>query len=391
MRVLHVIPSVAPRYGGPSRAVFEMCRALRAEGCETLVVTTDADGDDRLDVPCGEQVDYEGVPTLFFPRQASEAFKYSRPLARWLRKNVNAFDAVHIHAVFSHACVAAARACRASGVPYVVRPLGTLDPWSMRQKPLRKRLMWLAAAGRMMRGAAAIHYTAREEQKLAEESLVLSAGIVIPLGVEVFNSRNGKGESSAPESPSVRPRYVLSLSRIHPKKNLEMLIQVFSRLSSEERFGGWRLVIAGDGDSDYVGSLKALARTSGIEERVSFPGWLEGEAKRTTLENAGVLVLASHQENFGICAVEALASGVPVLVSEGVNIAPDIREAVAGWVTTLDADGLKGALSAALADEAERRRRGAAGRQFALSRFAWPAIARQTIDLYQALGASRRA
>ena len=128
LKILHVIPSVAPRYGGPSQAIFTICRALQAEGIEVLIATTNADGDGELPVALGEQIVYQDTPTIFFSRQWSEALKYSRPLALWLERNVNNFDLAHIHAVFSHACVAAARACRKNAAPYVVRPLGTLDP-----------------------------------------------------------------------------------------------------------------------------------------------------------------------------------------------------------------------------------------------------------------------
>src|SRR5216683_7337951 len=128
MRVLHVIPSVAPRYGGPSNAVLAMCRALGRKGVDVLIATTDADGEGRLPVEHGRVTSYGGTPAIFFPRQWSEAFKYSHPLAHWLDQHVADFDAVHVHAVFSHACLAAGQACRRAGVPYVVRPLGTLDP-----------------------------------------------------------------------------------------------------------------------------------------------------------------------------------------------------------------------------------------------------------------------
>ncbi|HYG79851.1 MAG TPA: glycosyltransferase, partial [Pyrinomonadaceae bacterium] len=166
MKVLHVIPAVAARYGGPSLAVFEMCRALGERGAEVLIATTDADGSGRLAVETGTPLMFEGVETVFFARRLSERFGYSRTLARWLKLNAGGFDVAHIHAVFSHPCVAAARACRLNRVPYVVRPLGSLDPWSMRQKPWRKRLLWHAAARRMLRGAAAVHYTTLEERRL---------------------------------------------------------------------------------------------------------------------------------------------------------------------------------------------------------------------------------
>jgi glycosyltransferase involved in cell wall biosynthesis len=128
MRVLHVIPAVAPRYGGTSRAIVEMCHALQERGIEPLIVSTDADGAGRLPVELAHSLVYKRVPVVFFSRQWSEAFKYSHPLARWVGGHVREFDVVHIHAVFSHACLAAAKACRRYNVPYVVSPHGTLDP-----------------------------------------------------------------------------------------------------------------------------------------------------------------------------------------------------------------------------------------------------------------------
>src|SRR5204863_3981132 len=110
--------------------------------------TTDADGASRLPVQLGVPIEWGGSRVIFFRRQVSEAFKYSRPLAVLVGEHVADFEAAPIHAVFSHACLAAAAACRRHRVPYVVRPLGTLDPWSLRQKPLRKRLLWRAGVHR---------------------------------------------------------------------------------------------------------------------------------------------------------------------------------------------------------------------------------------------------
>jgi glycosyltransferase involved in cell wall biosynthesis len=169
--VLHVIPAVAPRYGGPSAAIIGMCHALRELDMSTLVATTDADGDGRLDVADGEVQDYEGIPMVFFPRQASEAYKWSAPLAVWLRQHVRDFDVVHIHAVFSHSSVASARACLNHQVPYVLRPLGTLDPWSLNRHRWRKQVLIRFGAGRLLAGASAMHYTTDVERRLAERGM----------------------------------------------------------------------------------------------------------------------------------------------------------------------------------------------------------------------------
>jgi glycosyltransferase involved in cell wall biosynthesis len=390
LKVLHVIPAVAPRYGGPSRAVFDMCRPLPERGARVLIATTDADGGGCLPVELGREVEYNGIPTIFFSRQFSEAFKYSAPMARWLSRNVAAFDVVHIHAVFSHACLAAARACRRRGVPYIVRPLGTLDPWGMRQKPLRKRLFMRLGVDAMLRGAAAIQYTAAGEKVAVEGALGYGKGVVIPLGIEGASAAAGPltgGGEGPPGVPAEGP-YILFLSRLHHKKGLELLLEAFVPLALTGELSGWRLVVAGDGDPSYVAGLKQKARALGGEDQVSFVGWLDGKAKARALDGASLLALPSYQENFGICLVEAMARGVPLVISPQVNLAPDVEEGGAGWVAGLDVDSLRAALRESMLDGEERRRRGGAGRKLA-ERFSPAETSRQLLDLYREIMAAR--
>ena len=384
MKVLHVIPAVAPRYGGPSRALVEMAAALLAEGVAVLVATTDADGDGRLPAPIGEMTAYRGIPARFFRRQWSEAFKYSRPLARWLAGHVGDFDVVHVHAVFSHSSLAAAGACRRRGVPYVVRPLGSLAPWSLRQRRWLKRLLWHVGVKQMLRGAAAVHYTAEGERREAEGRLGLDNGVVIPLGIDE-GALDGGG-SIGDDAPSVGGApYVLALSRLHPKKNLKSLVRAFLEATGENGLRPWRLVIAGDGAPAYVDELKRAAREEGGDGRVVFTGWLEGEAKAAALKEAALLAMPSHQENFGLSAVEAMACGVPVVVSDRVNLAPEIEAAGAGWVVSLSDGALRQALDAALRDPEERAGRGDAGRRLVTERFTWPVVAGRLVDLYRSI------
>lgn len=390
LRVLHVIPAVAPRYGGPSRAIFEMCRPLAGRGASVVVATTDADGGGRLPVELGREVDYNGVPTIFFRRQFSEAYKFSAPLARWLRRNISAFDVVHIHAVFSHACIAAAKACRRGGVPYVVRPLGTLDPWGMRQKPLRKRLFMRLGVDSMLRGAAAIQYTAVGEKAAVEGTLGYGGGVVIPLGIggaPPAADDSAAGAESEPRAIAEGP-YVLFLSRLHHKKGLELLLDAFVPLARLQELSAWRLVVAGDGEPSYVAGLRRKAQELGGEGCVSFVGWLDGDAKARALAGAALLALPSYQENFGICLVEAMARGVPLVVSPHVNLAPDVEEGGAGWVAGLDADSLRAALRESMLDGEERRRRGGAARKLA-ERFSPPETTRQLLDLYREITGRR--
>ena len=232
MKVLHVIPSVSEKAGGPSQAIFPMCRALREQGIDVLLATTDEGIDSKE--PGAEQF-LKDVPTIFFPAQIGGSFKYSRPFSGWLANNVSQFDVVHIHAVFNHACIAAASACRKNNVPYIVRPLGTLDPWSMKQKSFRKKVFWQAGIKKMLTEAAAIHYTTDAEQNAVESSLGMSHGFVVPLGVEVALMDRKLAQAKLTEYfPELAGHpFVLVLSRLHPKKGLEVLQDAFLSLMQQ--------------------------------------------------------------------------------------------------------------------------------------------------------------
>jgi glycosyltransferase involved in cell wall biosynthesis len=354
-----------------------MCRALQQHGVDVLLVTTTA-GMDLAETTNGDVCDYKGVPAKFFPSQLGESFKYSRPLATWLNANIHEFGLAHIHAVFNHSSIAAAHVCRKAGVPYVVRPLGTLEPWSMTQKSVRKRVFWQVAGKAMLRRAAAVHYTTDAEKLSTENLLGLNHGKVIGLGVEINSGL--ANEKLAQHFPALAHEpYALVMSRLHPKKGLDVLIDAFLLLLRREKFGHWRLVIAGDGPADHVLKLKEMA--SSHSERIMFTGWLDGEKKDAVLTGASLLVLPSRQENFGMCVMEALSRSVPVLVSPHVNLAEEIVLANAGWIATVDKDALVTRLAEALGNEEERAVRGRAGKQLSM-KYSWESAAKNLKDLY---------
>ena len=410
MKVLHVIPSVSEKSGGPAQAIFPMCRALIARGHEVCIATT-RDGLSRVNGNGSGPQLYNGTSIHFFPVQWGDGFKYSRPMKTWLDENVRSFDVVHIHAVFNHSSIAAARACRKHLVPYVVRPLGTLDPWSLKQKSVRKSLFWNLAAKRMMADAATIHYTAQAEFDRVKDSLGLTHGSVVPLGLGSSDSVPGHqasspahvepyqlidqglmqrvgtlphGQAGTPAVPARRDPYILFLSRLHPKKGLDVLIKAFVAVHKNQEFSEWRLVIAGDGERAFVNSLKQLVSSNSADGIVSFIGWVSGDDKRDVLRKASLVVLPSRQENFGLCVLEALAEGVPVVVSSDVNLANDIADAGAGWISAIDVVSLQKTISEAMADEEQRLSRGLAGRVFSKN-FSWESIAEKLEKMYRAI------
>ena len=383
MRVLHVIPAVAPRYGGPSQAVIEMCLALQRAGVDVELCATDADGNGRLDIEIDKPTLYRGVRAHFFRRDWSEAFKFSRSMDRWLDGNVAGYDIVHIHAVFSHATQAAARACRRHRVPYIVRPLGTLEPWSMQQKRPRKLMAWHFFFRRILHEASAVHYTTEQERELTERSLKLDGGIVIPNGVdEELLEVQASGKFREQHGIPADAPFILTLSRLHPKKGIDLLLNVFIDLKAQGKLAEWHLVIAGDGETDYVEGLRRIARGSVPESAIHWVGWLEDTGKFEALAEADLFVLSSFQENFGIGAVESMACGSPVLLSRQVGLASDVRKSGAGWVINLDAVGLRDGLARATGNPTELATRGLAARELVREHFTWPRIAGEWTVVY---------
>ena len=366
-----------------------MCRALRDNGVDVLLATTDADLN-GLPAPKLQTItSHQDVPVIFFKKQLGNSFKYSRPFAQWLQQHVSDFDVIHIHAVFNHACIAAARAARNQGIPYVIRPLGTLTPWALGQKSLRKKVFWHGGIENMMRNAAAIHYTSQSEQHAVEESLGLNHGCVVPLGIDLpsTQSTDSADDSFCRLVALENQPYVLVLSRLLPTKGIDILLEAFLSLV-RNGLSNWRLVLAGNGPPEYVASLKEAVTKQNATERVLFPGWLSGDLKMSALQRASLLALPSYHESFGLCIMEALACGVPVLISPQVNLAPEIEAAGAGWIAAVSKNSVEQALLDALSSREELVRRGSAGREYA-AKFQWPRISKQLVELYGAVSGGK--
>lgn len=392
MKVLHVIPAIAPRYGGPSYAIGALAKSLLDRGVDVVIATTDADGPGRLAVPLGELTRWHQIPIRYFPRQCSEAFKYSRPLARWLRKHVHDFDLVHIHAVFSHSSVAAYKACVEQKVPYIVRPLGTLDPSTIRHKATRKWLFSIAWGRSMLSRAAGIHYSTGRERELVEGSLGLSRGFVVPIGIDVNSGATSNRELLARDlagSERSHP-YIIYVGRLDAIKNLEFLIDVFDQVTKERRFCDWRLLIAGDGSQDYVGRLRTYANDAAARERICFVGWLNEAARSDALARAQLFASFSSHESFGRSVAEAMSMGVPVVISEDVFVADEVRRFEAGWVASGSRDEFARILRRAISDHCERRRRGAEARRLASERLDVTRSAERMMARYEAITHANR-
>ena len=383
MKVLHVIPSIAPCRGGPSEAVLAMTRALHAQGVEADIVTTNDNGSSLLPVETGSMLNHEGNPVCFLPRwspgvAALREFQYAADFTPWLKAALPNYDGLHVHAVFSYLSTRAMMIARATGVPYMVRPLGQLDAWSLEQKALKKRLYYALIEKHNLRGAAVIHCTSAMESLHVHALLPQSRTEVIPHGVEplpeVLDAPSRLRQQMA--LPMDEP-LILFLSRWHPKKNIPLLLAALSGMTSQR----WTLVLAGSGDADYTAKVRLMIRQHGLGNRVRCPGHVQGEDKALLLQGTDVFVLPSSSENFGIAVAEALICGLPAVVTSGVDLAPAVTALHGGRVCDATADSLRSALQQVLHDPGNRPALGAAARR----RFAWDAPAAKISALYAEL------
>ncbi len=381
MRVLHVIPSIAPSRGGPSEAVLAMTRALRAEGVEADIVTTnDNGGPGLLQVPTGSMEDYAGTRVCLLPRwspriAALREFQYAADFAPWLRAVLPTYDGLHVHAVFSYLSTRAMMTARSLGVPYIVRPLGQLDAWSLGQKKLKKLLYYALIEKHNLQHAAAIHCTSETESKHVHKLLPKARTEVIPHGIEPL--------PEIPDAPArlrqqlalpADERVILFLSRWHPKKNIPLLLQSLSGMISER----WTLVLAGSSENEYATHIHQLIREYGLEGRVRCPGHVQGDEKALLLQGADVFVLPSVSENFGVAVAEALTCGLPAVVTLGVDLAPIVRDLQGGVVCEANPVSLRGALKQDLCGNYNRLRL----KEMAIKLFAWGSSAQKISSLY---------
>jgi glycosyltransferase involved in cell wall biosynthesis len=382
VRVLHVIPSVTPKNGGPSEAIVRICTALAREGVETHVLTSDYDGPSERVTPQARAAISARIGEITFKRVWFDAYTIAPGMIPWLLVHVRRYDVVHIHAVFSFASTVAALISRLLRVPYVVRPLGTLAAYGLQtRRSLAKRISLTLIERPMLRRAAAVHCTSEAERREVLAVCPQARASVIPLSVvsreNEHKSELRVGTDESRESILV----VLYLSRLSPKKNVNLLLEAFSITNNV--IHNIKLILSGDGEKSYVDSLKNYAAELGIAEKVTWTGHIAGAEKAAAFAAANVFVLPSSSENFGVAVAEALAAGVPCVLTPGVAIASRVAEAGAGVVADLNAVSIAGAIEYYLASREIRERASKAASALAASDYSDEAMSEALVQMYR--------
>jgi len=382
MRVLHVIPSLSPKRGGPTEVALNLVRSLQEFNIDAEIVTTNDDEDGLLDVPLFRRVQYQGVPVWFFPRMARlKAFMPSLSLTQWLARHVREYDILDHHYLFCYVPTVSAWIARWQNVPYTVRTMGQLTPWALSQSRLKKQVYSTLFERPNLNRAAAIHCTSAGEAEDVEQFGVTSPKLVLPLGVNL-------PEPIPDASLKLRQRYgiasntpiVVFLSRLHYKKRPELLIDALAALTQ----GNYsvHLLIAGSGEAEYVTALQEQATRLGVQVHVTFAGFVSGYDKHLLLQGSDVFALPSYSENFGIAVAEAMAAQLPVIITPGVQIAPEIENAKAGLIIEGKQQHLTEAIAQLLQTPQDRQQLGKNALQLVRQHYSWRAIAQQLAEAY---------
>lgn len=381
MRITHTVPSLALSDGGPPRSVSQLCGQLVQLPLPVSIVTEERD-EELVPVDTNlEVLNYDAGGGSFLGRLKPTGFRTTISESH----ASHAISLIHQHGVWLRSSHAAIAFATQHSVPIVLAPRGMLEPWAMNHSKWKKKLAWALYQQRDLSRVTAFHATAHSEAESIRRLGFKQPIAVIPNGVQLPEVAGGRwdmvdGESDLRSSNSDLPRQrtAFFLSRINPKKGLPMLLDAWKKLSPE----GWRLVIAGNDDSQHLPEVKAKIAALGLREQVKLVGPLFGAAKELAYREADLFVLPSYSENFGIVVAEALGYGLPVLTTTGCPW-QELIEGDCGWWVDPTPAGIENGLQVALSRSSEQLdAMGQRGRALVERNYQWPGIAQRMHSFY---------
>jgi glycosyltransferase involved in cell wall biosynthesis len=377
MRVLHVTPYFAPAYyyGGPPSSILGLCQGLQEHGVDVEVLTTSANGRDRLPPEVVDRNEFEGVPVHYLNWAFPRRFFGASHLHDSLRRALTRANLIHLHGLWNVPVWMASLACRHYGQPFVVSPRGMLDPGSLAFRRWRKKLSFQAIERHYLKRAQFLHATSEQEESNLEG---------LELGRPVVRIPNGVSLPDNPRRVDVRARFglreedvlVLYLGRLHPTKRLDLLVSSMERVTARHSLAN--LLLAGR--EDGVSPQRVV--NFGKSGRVRWIGEVDTDTKWSLLAEAAMLVLCSDSESFGMCVVEAMAAGTPVVVTKTVPWAAVAARGCGLWVEQT-IEGLVYGIEHLLDHPEEAQFMGQRGKQLVQEKYSWRGVAREMTEAYQ--------
>jgi len=385
-RILHVIQTLSPKAGGPPAVAARLAAAQAALG-NTVTILSYLTPEERslVEIATSKVPGMTKVQLEFVPKGGRFENFFATQARRRLRQLLPQTDVIHIHNAWDPILFHAARMARNRKfqIPYVVRPAGALDVWSLQQKRWKKKLAMLLGYRKMYDRAAYLHVLNKDERRLIADNLSLCSPLrVIPNGVflEEISPLPEPGTFTA-KHPVLQGRpFILFLSRLHYKKGLDYLGASFAQVA--QRNQDVHLVVVGPDDGAKASFLQQI-EAAGLQNRVHVIPGLYGPDKLAALRDATCFCLPSRQEGFSVAITEALACGVPAVVSDACHF-PEVQTEGAGFVVPLEIAAVAEALLKILDDAGLRQRMSEAGKMLIRERFTWPRIAEMTLREYKA-------
>lgn len=388
MRILYVVEYYKPAYlyGGPVLSTSGLCEGMVQAGAEVTVFTTNANGRARLDVSLQQETLIEGVKVWYFPIRFPGLAFYAPDLTRAVQERAHEFDLVILEAMWGHALSSTATVCARQGIPYVIPLRGQLLPWALQHKRLKKQLYLSLFALRHINRAAALHCTDESERRGVEALNLKPPVFVVPNAIdfarflslpprEVFRARLGIPANGL---------LALCVGRIARIKGIDLAVEA---LGQARRSGiPAYLAVVGPDQENLAGELGALAQGLGCADYLRFTGLLDGEALLSAFAGADVMLMPSRvQENFGMAALEGLASGLPLVASRGVPVGGWAQKAGAGlWVSGQNGE-FQRVFVQLTAQPDVMRAMGQRGRLLAQSRFDILPVAKSMLNQFAAI------
>lgn len=354
--------------GGPSRSVPMLVKGLAELGADVTLMTQRS-----------ERMNTHALDGTTAKLHILDSFN-SEDIEAFIRKEK--FDIVQLQSMWDLRYHKLAKICRKLNIPYIETPRGMLEPWSLSQKKWKKRLAMALYQKPDLNAASCIFTTAVEESQHVHNLGIMAPCSVIPNGIETEGY-------PCRQSMEMVKKQVLFLSRIHIKKGIELLLEAWQRLIAD--FPDWKLVIVGNGDADYIESLKTMSRNMKIDKSVEILAPVFGQAKVKLYQESSLFCLPSYSENFGMVIAEAMSCGVPVLTTTNCPWTL-LNDTGTGWCINLSVDNLESTLRSALSQSPEHLyEMGQRASRLVYERYNYHNVALRTIELYKwILGAANK-
>jgi glycosyltransferase involved in cell wall biosynthesis len=326
LKILQISASYKPAYvyGGPIMSVSMLAEQLIMAGESVDVFTTTANGKEELPVVVGKPIIVDGVNTTYFHRVTKDHTQFSPDLLIHVWKNAKNYDVIHVHAWWNLAAVLSCLVATWRKVPVVVSPRGTLSSYSFGNKNNTAKGLIHNLLTKPLLKKCFIHTTSKNEYQAVQGIIKARAFFNIPNFIRLGEAKN----YAEPEPKNYLK--IIFLSRIEEKKGLDILLNALPNIKNP-----YRLSIVGDGNEDYVNTLKDLAVKNNIDQYIDWLGF-HGNDKFDLLHEHDLFVLPSYDENFGNAIIESLSVGTAVLIGENVGLADYVTENKLGWLCHTD-------------------------------------------------------